>query len=161
MNFKRGMLWVTATVATAAVIGLGSVTVVGCNRSDADEAPGIGNEQAAQEMVGGVEGDATETASNGLGVEQYRGGSHSGGSRGSHAGSHSGSHASRSFGHTHGGGYAHGGRGFGHGYGRGGHWGGSRWGRWGGGRYVGNRWVAGPYYGWCDDRYYACNRYWW
>jgi hypothetical protein len=136
------------------VVGGVTVTVVGIDRpADAGDAR-IGNEQAEAEQSTAVDGDATETASNNPGTEQYRGSSH-GGARG--GASHRGS-----YGHT--GGYRHAGgygRGYGHGHGYGRGWGGSRWGRWGGGRYVGGRWVNGPYNGWCDDRYYACNRYWW
>jgi len=172
MNLNRGMLWATVATAAMLVVGGVTVTVVGIDRpADAGD-PGIGNEQAEPEQSAGDDGDATETASNVIGTEQYRGGgshgvssSRGGGSRAgaSHGGgSHAGASHGGGYGHT--GGYGHAGgygRGYGHagGYGRG--WGGSRWGHWGGGRYVGGRWIGGPYYGWCDDRYYACNRSWW
>lgn len=96
----------------------------------------VGIDRTDDQAPVGAEQAATEQSGSGTtanaGVEQYRGG----------------------YGHA-GYGHAWGGRGWG---GRG--WGGSRWGRWAGGHYVGGRWVGGPYYGWCDDRYYACDRYW-
>jgi hypothetical protein len=143
MKLNRAMLW--ATAATAAVMVLGAVTVIGIDRSSDENLP-----PAGAEMADAVEGDPTGTTAN-AGVEEYRGG-------GAHGGAaHGVSHGGAGHGSTHGGGrgFGYGRGGYGHGWG-----GGSRWGRWGGGRYVGGRWVNGPYYGWCDGRYYACNRFW-
>jgi hypothetical protein len=134
MKLNRGKLVAgVATLATATLLGVGWVTVVGVNQPNDDDR--VGAEQAAAAQVGSIDKDSSGTAASDLGVEQYARG-----------------------GFAHGGGYGHGyGRaGWG---GRG--WGGNRWGSWGGGRYVGGRWVGGPYYGWCDDRYRACNRSWW
>jgi hypothetical protein len=148
---KLNRAWLVATVATVtAVAGVGTLTVVGINRSSDTDDPRVVAEMAATEQTGAIDGDTTSGTN--AGVEQYRGGSHGavhgGGGHGWHGG-----------GYTHAGGY---GRGYGHGYGYGRGWGGnSRWGRWGGGRYVGGRWINGPYYGWCDSRYYECDRAWW
>jgi hypothetical protein len=150
MKLQRGILWATAATAAAlAVGGVVMVTVVGIDRPD----PRVGEEQVGPESTA-VDDDGTKTASNEPGTEEYRGGFHGGAS-------HGGASRGGGYGHTVGwgrGAYGHVG-GWGHGYGRG--WGGSRWGRWGGGRWVGRRWVAGNYFGWCDDRRYACERAWW
>ena len=158
MKLNRGMLWATVTAAAMLVVGAVTVTVVGIDRAPATRTRRPSGPSRPRRSA--VDGDATEAASNAPGTEEYRGGgSHGGGARG--GGSHGGGSQRRPRLHPRrlrprlrprrlrarrrlrrG-------------------WGGSRWGRWGGGRYVGGRWVGGPYYGWCDDRYYACNRYWW
>jgi hypothetical protein len=159
---KLNRAWLVATVTTVtAMAAVGTLTVVGINRSSDTDDPRVVAEMAATEQTGEIDGDTSGTPATNGGVEQYRGGSHGGGSHGvAHGG---GGHGWHGGGYTHGGtwgrGYGHG-YGYGRGYGRG--WGGSsRWGRWGGGRYVGGRWVDGPYYGWCDARYYECSRAWW
>lgn len=167
MKLNRGKLGAAVAVVVA-MLGIGAVTVVGVDRAADTTDPQVVAEMAATEQDTTVDGDTPATADTNPGVEQYRGGGSHGGA--SHAGtthggaSHAGaSHAGGARG-GHEGGFARGGRegGYGRGgYGDRGRWGGSsRWGRWGGGRYVGGRWVDGPYYGWCDARYYDCNRAW-
>jgi hypothetical protein len=154
MKLNRGILWGSAAAATAALVAGGlMVTVVGIDRPvDADAQ--IGNEQGEVEAPVAGSDDATTSVE---GTEQYRGGGAARGGGGHAAGGHA--TARGGFGHTAWGHGGWGGRGWGH-DGRG--WGGgSRWGHWGGGRWAGGRWVNGPYWGWCDGRYYACNRSWW
>ncbi len=156
MKLNRGIFWGSAAAMTTALVaGALMVTVVGIDRPvDADTQ--IAAEQGEVEAPLADNGDATAT--NAVeGTEQFRGGGRAGG--GGHAG---GGHAvgGHAAGHTawgHGG-YGH--AGWGHGYGGRGWGGGSRWGHWGGGRYVNGRWAAGPYWGWCDGRYYSCARSW-
>ena len=160
MKLNRGML-VAAAVAVAAVLGVGAVTVVGVDRAPDASDPRVVAEMAATEQTGTVDNDAPATASSNAGVEEYRAGGASHGGA-SHAGG--GARGGREGGGARGGreGGARGGYGRGGYGGRDGHWGGNnRWGRWGGGRYVGGRWVDGPYNGWCDGRFYDCNRAWW
>jgi hypothetical protein len=167
MKLNRVMLLGTAATVTAAALALGYVNVVGFDRYAAPDAQSAGTEQAAAEQADSVAEDATETtsAAGDLGVEQDArgGGAHGGAAHGGAArgGAAHGGGARGGYGFEHGvgrGGYGR--AGYGHGYGRGG-WGDGRWGRWGGGRWVDGRWAAGPYYGWCNDRYYSCRRAWW
>jgi hypothetical protein len=159
MKLNRIML-----VATAAVLVVGSAAMVGCNRAaDEDSDSMVGTEQAVEQgdsLDEGMTQNASTTTD--VGVESYAhgGGSHGGGSHGggAHAGAaHGGGFHGGGHGFEHGG-FGHGG--YGRGYNHGGWAGGGRWGRWGGGRYVGGRYVGGSYYGWCNDRYYSCNRAW-
>jgi hypothetical protein len=154
--------------ATAAVLVVGSTALVGYNR-EADPQTVVAEQTAVEQQADSLDQEgATQNASTttDVGVESYAhgGGSHGGGSHGggAHAGAaHGGGFHGGGHGFEHGG-FGHGGygRGYGHGYNHGGWAGGGRWGRWGGGRYVGGRYVGGSYYGWCNDRYYSCNRAW-
>ncbi len=149
----NGILKATAAVAATVLVAGGvMVTVVGIDRpADADTLIAAEQGEVEAPVAGNGADDATTSVE---GTEQYRGGGRAGG--GGHAfGGHAAGHTS--WGH---GGYGHAGWGRGYG-GRGWGYGGSRWGHWGGGRYINGRWAAGPYWGWCDGRYYSCNRYWW